>query len=315
MDFSRNNWRDLGLADLPNEEVLARFEQGIARGTSSGPYTLGCRIRAALHRQEVATGAEPHLLDCVSNPELLAEVLRRDELLGSPGRRISRRTVQGTINAFRAFTAWVPLPDGISCDSVRGVVASAVAAISVRRGLRRHVAVGETRRADRRAPTAEEIQRLIAELRADPHPLADVASDLIGACYLTGVRVGALLALRRRDLVLEGGQWCFVVNEKARPDRRLVLVALPDRQLLTTWLALPDDAPLWGHRDRVLDYPLAARLFRRAVAAAGLPSDTDLHSLRHAFATDLAAVGGLGLTMRAGGWLGEGVAQGYVHQR
>lgn len=315
MAFTRDNWREVGIADLTNEELLARFEAASERGASSGPRTQRNRIHAALRRLELASGQQWNLLDVIGDADSLAELLRCDRALHAD-RQITRGTIANTRNALSAFIAWIPLPAEISRPQLRQILAEARMQVSTVRGTRLLSVVGRpTDTDDRPVPTAAEIGEVIEQLCKMSDPLALVAADLVATIYLTGIRIGAALALRRSDLVMmPDRRWYFLIREKSRNDRRPVLAQVRRREQFDKWEALAPESSLWQRQGLSLDYAVARRLLTEAAAAARMPS-LQFHRLRHAFATDLAPSVGLRSTMLAGGWLGADVSQGYMHQR
>ncbi len=315
MALSRNSWRLVGMADLTNDELLARFEAASERGASSGPRTYRNRVHAALQRLERASGQQWHLLDIIGDADVLAELLRCDRALHAD-RQITRGTIANTRSALSAFIAWIPLPVGLSRQQLRGILEDARVHVSTVRGTRLLSSVGRPEgRDDRAVPTAAEIGEVIEQLCKMPEPLALVVADLVATSYMTGIRIGAVLALRRSDLVMmPDRRWYFLVREKSRNDRRPVLARVRRPEQIEKWESLSPESSLWQRQGLTLDEVAARRLVTEAADAAGIPS-LQFHRIRHAFATDLAPSVGLRSTMLAGGWLGADVSQGYMHQR
>lgn len=299
------------LWDRSNEEILDLF---VARTAHDGGRTahmryrqIGAQLRRYAARDEVPV---PALRAVLTDPALFGQVLAADQKLRSPG-RLSRGTVRNTRRAFAALIAALPPPPGATRDDLRRNLAAARRATERIVGLRRVVATGEQRRRPTAVPSAAEIQRVIAALRATMPP-GHPAADLVAFLYLTGMRLGAALVLTAADLrpMPDGTTWVYGW-EKARPDARPVLVRPEQAALVLAWRQLPPDAPLWA----VYGKPIRPEAIRAWITLgcdrAGVLRFTP-HDLRRAFARDLAPHLGLAGTQRAGGWLAAPVLEDYL---
>ena len=294
-----------------NEEILDAFVARRAHDSGATARTERGRIVAQLRRYAVRHAVPiPTLRTVLTDAVLFGAVLATDQQLRGPG-RVSHVTVRTTRQAFAALIAALPPPPGVTRDALRSNLATARRATERTVGLRRIVAVGEARRRPAAVPTAAEIQRVIAALRATLPP-GHAAADLVGFLYLTGVRLGAALALTTADLreMPDGTAWVFV-SEKARPDSRPVLVRPEQAALALAWQQLPSGAPLWAVKGRSVRADEVRTWITRGCERAGVPRFTP-HALRHAFARDLAPYLGLVGTQRAGGWLAAPVLEGYL---
>lgn len=301
-----------GLWELPLDELLGRFIAETQHDTGSTARTYAGHISAALRRFEREHGHLPSMSTLLADSELLARLLRCDRSLYGD-RRVSQKTIKATRSALAAFVAWLPEPER---SRARAVLLEARRCADRRRGLRLLVDAGRPPEEDSRfVPTAIDIQNVIAALRASEHPLAPTCADLVAVAYLTGARVGALLEARRSGLQrLTDGRWWLFLAEKARDDRRPLLVRSDRPELLVEWAALPPDAHLWASSERRLLPGMAWRLLHDACEQARVPHFS-FHRLRHAFASDLAARSDIGVVKAAGGWATTLVAEDYVHRR
>ena len=243
--------------------------------------------------------------------QVLAHLLSLDDSLSS-GRKISKQTVAGTITAPRDLAATLP-PPGVDRFDLDRVFAEGRRAISETRGLRLELSPGVRHEPTaRRILTPAEITELIKVLRAMSAPLSGVCADVSAVLYLTGERVGAVLALAAGDLrwTPDGRCWIYT-HAKARPDDRPVLVRTDRRELSDMWRRLGPESPLWTDGSRLLTYGVFVRRLDAAASLTGLPRVRP-HDLRRAFATHVAALLGLSGMATAGGWLSESIAESYV---
>jgi integrase/recombinase XerD len=128
-----------------------------------------------------------------------------------------------------------------------------------------------------------ECRRLLAEC-------TPALKDLVMAALYTGCRVGELGALRVEDVARE----VFGIRVGAFKRSPVWFVFLPDEGMAFFLGLCAGKAP----RDHLLRSDMGkvwrkqhTALFRRAVAAAGLPRDFVFHGLRHTYASDLVASG------------------------
>ena len=299
------------LWDRSNEEILDAFVARTAHDSGRTACSRRVSITAQLRRYALQNQvAEPALRSVLTDPALFGNVLAADRSLRGSG-RVSRGTVRNTRRAFAALIAALPPSPGVTRDDLRGNLAMARRATEHMVGLRRNVAIGDKHPRRVPVPSPEEIRRVIAALRT-MLPSGHPGPDLLTFLYLTGVRIGAALALTAADIrqMPDGTTWVFV-QEKARPDARPVSVPLEQAGLALAWWQLPPDAPLWALRGRPIQPPAVRRWITRGCDQAGVPRFTP-HNLRHAFARDLAPHLGLAGTQRAGGWLAAPVLEAYI---
>ena len=218
-------------------------------------------------------------------------------------------TVKQTRQAFAALVAALPPPPGVTRDALRSNLATARRATERTVGLRRIVTIGETRSRRFVVPSAAEIARVVAALR-EALPPGHPAPDLVAFLYLTGVRLGAALALTTADLRQkpDGTGWVYVW-EKARPDSRPLFVRPEQAALALAWRQLPSGAPLWVVNGGPIRPHKVRAWITRGCERAGVPRFTP-HALRHAFARDLAPYLGLVGDTARGGLVGRPGARG-----
>ncbi len=294
-----------------NEAILAVFVARTAHDSGRTADTLRLRIAGQLRRYAARHAVPvPALRAVLTDPALFGSVLAADQRLTGPG-RVSRGTVKGTRHAFAALVAALPPQPGATRDDLRRNLATARRSTERTVGLRRLVAVGEDRRREVAVPAAAEIQSVIGALRATM-PLGHPAADLVAFLYLTGVRIGAALALTAADLrqMPDGTVWAFV-EEKARPDARPVYVRPEQGALALAWRQLTADVPLWAVKGRSVRADEVRTWITCGCERAGVPRFTP-HNLRHAFARDLVPHLGIAGTQRAGGWLAAPVLEEYI---
>lgn len=311
MAISAHSWRRTRLVGLTTVEVLLLFEVETAHDSGRTAQTYRGRIGAAFGRYEAMHGAPPHVLDLICDPAEMALLLTADRSRRD-GRQVGRDELKRLRQALSAFIAWLPLAPGTAREDLRGALATARDATVEVRGLRKITVAGRPRAADtRHVPTAREVERVLAELRARGDPSDDLTADLVAVCYLTGIRAQAVLDLLRDDLVQGSDGRCWlVVSEKARPDRRPVLARSDRRSLLDEWLDLSPGEPLWQRDGRRLTKRIAAARLRRVCRRADVP-DFTFHRLRHAFAVDAGRYMGFRV-QQAGGWLTETMVEHYM---
>ena len=306
------NHGDLAPEHQANERLLARFLAATSHDSGATARTYVARIRSAVARYERMSGQAVLLSDVLRDAELMAAVFACDISLRTGG-KIRRETVNATRTAFVALAASLPPLGDLSRDAARASIRTARALSSHRRGLRLMTKVGDARRASpAHVPTADEIGAVVERLRADGSPLGPQAGDVVALCYCTGLRVGAVLGLRRDHLrQYPDGRWWAVVAEKARHDRRQVEIRGTGAGLLERWAGLAPSDSLWAREGAVLDYRALCRELTKACIAASVQRFTP-HALRHAFASDTAIYLGLRGVQLAGGWTAERVAESYI---
>lgn len=315
MEQSHGERSEAALWDQPNDEILAAFRARSEHDSGGTARHRAGAIRAQLRRYELKSGRTVHLKEAISDAALLGEIMCCD--LRLDGRSaLSRAALNGTRRAFTALVAELPPPPGWSRAELRRNLDEARSRSTTVRGLRFVSRGGRPPgKDDRPVPTRAEVCRVIEALRRSPDQLAAMTADAVAIAYVTGARIGAILALRRAQLrAMPDGKWWLFVYEKARSDCRPLALAGLGTDLLGRWRHLLPDESLWADGEFVLDYPRAARLLRKGCDAAGVEQFT-FHRERHAFMTDLADLLGFDVARNSGGWLRETVAQQYRHRR
>ena len=212
--------KDPALWDRSNADILDAFVARRAHDSGATAHTERGRIAAQLRRYAVRHAVPiPTLRTVLTDAVLFGAVLAADQQLRGPG-RVSRVTVKNTRQAFAALIAVLPPPQDVTRDALRSNLATARRATERTVGLRRIATIGEARPRRFVVPSAAEIARVVAALR-EALPPGHPAPDLVAFLYLTGVRLGAALALTTADLRQkpDGTAWVYVW-EKARPDSR-----------------------------------------------------------------------------------------------
>ena len=156
--------------------------------------------------------------------------------------------------------------------------------------------------------------------------LLDVANNvrdkaIIATLFDSGIRVGELLSMKRKDVDLEGNPAHIVVNGKTGPRRIPILFSVP---YLATYLneqklRKPGEY-LWnvvgslaGLTQRA-DYSAIRMMLQRVAKRAGIDKRVNPHSFRHARATDYASrLSDQQLKMLFGWVGGSRMAETYVH--
>jgi integrase/recombinase XerC len=138
-----------------------------------------------------------------------------------------------------------------------------------------------------------DVERLLAAAGADADPVGLRDLAVIELLYATGMRVGELCGLRLPDLDLATAT-VRVMGKGAK--ERLLPFGEPAATALTAWLrdgrpamaaAASQDALFLNRRARPLSQRDARGLLARHRTAAGVPTGTSPHTLRHSFATHL----------------------------
>jgi integrase len=283
----------------PNQEILDYYV-AIAPVSERTAQGVADRVRAALAREAAASGAEPPLLPVITTPRLLGRVMRNDQSLRT-GRQLNYRTMRLVRHAFRSLIATLPAPPGYTREDLRAVFEEARCEGERIIGLRRRLAVGSRQSRKSYVPNQGEIATIGAWL-CERGAAGIVYAQLIQFLYGTGLRVGAALDLRARDLRVapDSSPWVHC-HEKARDARRPVLVPPEQRALVTLWRQLPADTHLWTVNGRPVERKNLLYWIERACSAVGVRRFTP-HALRAAFARDLLPHLGVRGVMRAGGW-------------
>lgn len=111
--------------------------------------------------------------------------------------------------------------------------------------------------------------------------------------YAAGLRVSEVCHLKVEDLLPDRGQM-RIVQSKGRKDRYALLSPRLLEELRAYWSVYrPRDwlFPSKVYPERPLTTSSVQRAFNIALASAGLPNRTGIHSLRHSFATHLLESG------------------------
>lgn len=131
--------------------------------------------------------------------------------------------------------------------------------------------------------TQEEIKKLIDYATSPLH------RAFIAVLYETGCRVGELMSLQIKHVILENPGFSFTVNGKTGT-RRLRII--PSAPYLAEWLNLhPEfdnpEAPLWYSKakGRSILYPTILKSLKVTAERAGIAKRVNPHSFRHARAT------------------------------
>lgn len=210
----------------------------------------------------------------VEDPRAIDTLLLREYLATLD--RPSRATTARKLAALRGYFGWLHSVGRIDADPMGPLR-------TPRRG-----------RPLPRALDEDAMARLLAAPDDSPAGVRDRA--VIEMLYSTGMRVGELTALDTTNVDPDAGS--VRVLGKGRKER-LTFLGSPARRALDAWLVVRD--ALLGRKRRRVERALfcnardggrlparsVARLVKRHATAAGLPSDTSPHTLRHSFATHL----------------------------
>ena len=145
--------------------------------------------------------------------------------------------------------------------------------------------------------------------------------SIIALLYDSGIRIGELLSMRRRDVDLEGNPAHIVVNGKTGPRRVPVLFSVP---YLATYLneqkmRKPDEflwnvVGSWAGLTQRADYSAIRMMLQRVAKRAGIDKKVNPHRFRHARATDYANRLSDQQLKQVFGWTnGSRMAEVYVH--
>ena len=160
----------------------------------------------------------------------------------------------------------------------------------------------------------------------DVMKLLDAANNardrgIIATLFDSGIRIGELLGMKRRDVDLEGNPAHIVVNGKTGPRRIPVLFSVPylAAYLNEQKLRKPDEflwnvAGSWAGLTQRADYSAIRMMLLRVAKRAGIDKRVNPHSFRHARATDYASrLSDQQLKMLFGWVGGSKMAETYVH--
>ena len=175
------------------------------------------------------------------------------------------------------------------------------------------------KRKDRLLPeqllTEEDVMRML--------DAANNARDkaIIATLFDSGIRVGELLGIRRRDIDLEGSPAHIIVNGKTGMRKIPVLFSVP---YLATYLneqkmRKPDEflwnvAGSWSGMTQRADYSAIRMMLQRVAAKAGIEKPVHPHLFRHSRASDYAKRLSDQELKSFFGWVGGSrMAETYVH--
>ena len=145
--------------------------------------------------------------------------------------------------------------------------------------------------------------------------------SIIALLYDSGIRIGELLSMRRRDVDLEGNPAHIVVNGKTGPRRIPILFSVP---YLATYLNeqkmrkpgeyLWNVAGSWAGMVKRADYSAIRQMLKRVAAKAGIEKPLHPHLFRHSRASDYAKRLSDQELKNFFGWTGGSrMAETYVH--
>jgi site-specific recombinase XerD len=252
-------------------------------------------VEAFLHHQEAARNLSPHTLkayagdlveltqtleaDAPVAPEDVDVLALRRHLSALAAKGLHVRSVARKVSAIRALFRWLSVEGAIGADP-------AAALRVARRG-----------RPLPRCLSRKDVDALLAsaddarETRDGPWTaLRDRA--LLETLYSTGARVAEAAALDLGDVELAEGT--ALLRGKGRKER-VAALGRPAVAALVAYLEATDRARRRHHRSAVFLNKAGGRLSVRGIAralatrarAAGLPTGTSPHVLRHSFATHL----------------------------
>lgn len=156
--------------------------------------------------------------------------------------------------------------------------------------------------------------------------LLDVANNvrdkaIIATLFDSGIRVGELLSMKRKDVDLEGNPAHIVVNGKTGPRRIPILFSVPylatylnEQKLRKPGEYLWNVVGSWAGLTQRADYSAIRMMLQRVAKRAGIDKRVNPHSFRHARATDYASrLSDQQLKMLFGWVGGSRMAETYVH--
>lgn len=197
----------------------------------------------------------------------------RSYLQGEEGRhsgRMAARTVNKNLVAVRVFFNWLK-----HTGVVRDNPADGVRQVAVEGGV-------SPRWLDR------DQQRSLVHVVREGGSLRDMA--IIGLMLHAGLRVREVCTLRREDVVISERKGVLRVTGKGNKVRQVPLNKTL-RKILTNWLAINQEGPLFPNRfGQPITVDGVEKLFREYAYHAHLTGVTP-HSLRHAFCKNLIDLG------------------------
>lgn len=126
--------------------------------------------------------------------------------------------------------------------------------------------------------TPEEVARILAETAAQVRPVVAFLAE-------TGLRWSEAMNLLWRDVAAD---FAKVTVARAKSGRVRMVPLTPSARAVLRELVVADSAAFVFAR---YSHGHTFRLFKRGVAAAGLPTSTRLHDLRHAYASQMVQAG------------------------
>jgi integrase/recombinase XerC len=262
------------------DETTAAFERHVAAERGLSPHTVRGYVSDARSLLEHAAqrGA--------SGPgELTAPVLR-SWLAGQHSAGASRATLARRGAAARSFTAFAYRRGWLATDP-----GTALGTPKVRRALPHVLRQGEI--ADVLASSAADIQQPPPDRTPAEAAIALRDAAVLELLYATGIRVSELCGLDTRALDL-GRRTVRVFGKGGK--ERTVPVGLPAIRAVSLWeqagrpvlVAAASGAALFlGVRGGRVDPRTVRRMVHERLRAAGVPTDTGPHGLRHTAATHL----------------------------
>lgn len=263
---------------------------------------------------------------------LLGRALVDDSAIG--GARLSRWTLAQRRAAVRSFARLMApeLRPALSAEPEE-VVTAALRGVAKRVGGGYRLTGGAPRRRGGRAPSATEVEAIIAAAGAAAGFQGRRNRAFFTLLHESGSRVNALREADGRDIIaLPDGRLRLFLHAKGRPERREVDVSAHAGQLLGEYVgAFNGLAAYAGRGERIgigeagpfwrstwwqqWGYANVARTFEHACVASGAHAYS-LHALRRAFASDAASHLPRHIVAQAGGWQGlERLDNHYIQPR
>ena len=176
-----------------------------------------------------------------------------------------------------------------------------------------------TRRKDKLMPEGILSEEDIMKLLDAANNVRDKA--IIATLFDSGIRVGELLSMKRKDVDLEGNPAHIVVNGKTGPRRIPILFSVPylatylnEQKLRKPGEYLWNVVGSWAGLTQRADYSAIRMMLQRVAKRAGIDKRVNPHSFRHARATDYASrLSDQQLKMLFGWVGGSRMAETYVH--
>lgn len=176
-----------------------------------------------------------------------------------------------------------------------------------------------TRRKDKLMPDGILSEEDIMKLLDAANNVRDKA--IIATLFDSGIRVGELLSMKRKDVDLEGNPAHIVVNGKTGPRRIPILFSVPylatylnEQKLRKPGEYLWNVVGSWAGLTQRADYSAIRMMLQRVAKRAGIDKRVNPHSFRHARATDYASrLSDQQLKMLFGWVGGSRMAETYVH--